>query len=136
MLGQHALESAGLGHFVVPVESRMRPVLDPLDQAVLNRIEPAIVDVIVQVALVANEMLPIASLPDSALATAGPRLAEWLSCGNLLREANLDLVPAQGEIGIAGRQCPDRVHVVGEDEHGVDLEWKTASGCLDSAIQR
>ena len=38
------------------------------------------------------------------------------------REGGFDQSPAGGEIGIAGRQCPDAVQVIREDHDGVDGE--------------
>ena len=32
-----------------------------------------------------------------------------------------------GEIGIAFRQRPQTVHVVGKDDPGVDMEWRTGA---------
>lgn len=53
---------------MVTVERRERPILDILGVSVFDGIEPAIIDMGPQVALVANEVLPIAPLPDATLA--------------------------------------------------------------------
>src|SRR5262245_56547230 len=66
---------------VVAVKRRVGPVLDVCHQAVLDGVEPAVVDVAAQVPLVADQVLPIAALPDAALAADPPgrreRLAAW-----------------------------------------------------------
>ena len=69
-----------------------------------------VVDMVGEVALVAQDMLPIPLLPDIF------KIA-------VLAEPRLDQAPARHEIGIAFRQGPDAVQVIGQDDDSVDSEW-------------
>jgi hypothetical protein len=52
----------------VPMERRQRPVPDPTDQPVLDRIDPAILHMPPPVLAVADHVLAVAPLPQSVLA--------------------------------------------------------------------
>ena len=58
----------------------MRPVDGALDVAVLYRIVVDVIDVILEVALAANDVIPEAALPDAALATADAAGRHGLVC--------------------------------------------------------
>jgi len=92
---------------VAAMERRIRPILDAGDEAVLDGVEPAVVDVMGMIVLVADQMLPVAPLPDTALAARPPRLRAPFTVGNGFREADLDKPPAQWKIAVAVRQGPD-----------------------------
>ena len=49
----------------------MRPIPDPRHQPVLERVDMNVVDVTSEIVLIANGVLPIATLPDTALAFGG-----------------------------------------------------------------
>ena len=51
---------------------RMRPVLDPLRMAVLDRVEVDVVGVAREITVIPQGVLPIPSLPNSAFASARP----------------------------------------------------------------
>ena len=70
MFSQHAFEVARFWRVaMIAVERRIRPILHINDVPMLHGIEPAILGVGVQVALVADDVFPIAALPDATLAT-------------------------------------------------------------------
>ena len=69
-----------------------------------------VIDVVCEVALVTQHMLPIPLLPDIFKIEA-------------LAEPCLDQATARHEIGIAFRQGPDAVQVIGQDDDSVDSEW-------------
>ena len=50
------------------VERRIRPIGNALTMSVLDRIEMNVIEVRLQVVVVANPMLPEAALPDTGLA--------------------------------------------------------------------
>ena len=80
MLGQRAFEITRLrGVAMVSMERRKRPILDLVDMAMLHWIEPTIIDVVVKIAFVADEVLPITALPDTALAARFADGTELLS---------------------------------------------------------
>jgi hypothetical protein len=67
----------GIWHFSHPaVVAGPRPVFDVFDETVLDRVVMDVIDVSLEVALVANLMLPEAPLPDApfAFAAAGAAL--------------------------------------------------------------
>lgn len=74
------------------------------------------------VGVVANEMLPEPALPDVALAApladnTQPFLFRQSSC-----KPGLDQAPSCGEVGVARRQRPDGMDVVGKDGTSINLE--------------
>ena len=83
----------------------MRPIADPGDEAVLDGIDVAVFDMAAEILFVADQVLPEATLPDAAFAARNASRVAQFSCGNSLGEGDLDQPPAQGEIGVAGRQC-------------------------------
>ena len=77
------------------MERRERPILDVGNETVLDGIVPAIVDVVSIVTLVADQMLPIASLPDATLAACLPAPGAPFAGRDGLRKPNLDEAPAE-----------------------------------------
>ena len=90
----------------------MRPVSYPLHQSVLHRIEVDIIDVPLEVLLIAQCVLPVASLPNAALAFGDPAGRNLFAGGESTREGRFDQAPAHGKIGVAVGQGLDRVEVV------------------------
>jgi hypothetical protein len=87
----------------------VRPIRDLGHVSMLDRIEMDVVHVPLQIPIVADGVLPITALPDSAFATC--RLA--CCAGHLSREtarkSAFDQAPAQGKIRVAIWQRPDGV---------------------------
>ena len=54
----------------IAMKAAMRPVDNTRDMSVLDRIEMDIVDMALQIGIIANGVLPIATLPDALLACA------------------------------------------------------------------
>src|ERR1700738_4155637 len=100
----------------------MWPIADAGDQAVLDRIDVAVLDVAAEILFVADQVFPEPTLPDAAFAARNANRAAQFSLGNNLGEVDLDQPPAQREIGVAGRQCPNRVDMIGQHHHGVNRE--------------
>ncbi len=112
------------------MKAAMRPVDNTRDMSVLDRIEMDIVDIALQIGIIANGVLPIATLPDALLSLAR------LACGSrqggkAAREAALDQAPAGGKISVSFRQCPNRVNVIGQDADRDGFEW---AALLDGSI--
>src|SRR5579885_2802328 len=96
------------------METAVGPVANARHEPVLHRIEMNIVDVPRQICLVADSMLPVASLPNSLFTLCDFALRAH-SIGQSSRKTAFDEIPATGEIGIAGWQRPNRVQVIGQD---------------------
>ena len=105
----------------------MRPVAGAGDEAVADRVEVDIVNMALQVALVADRVLPVFRLEDPAPAVAAtaPGGSPLLAGGRepIPREAGLDLAPPTGVVSIAGRKGPDGVEVVGQQDDRRGAEW-------------
>ena len=54
----------------IAMEAAMRPIDCPSDVAVLDRIEVNVVDMALQIGVISNCVLPVASLPDAFLPLA------------------------------------------------------------------
>lgn len=104
------------------MKRRMRPIRRVLHQTVLDRVETGVVEVSRKIALVADRVLPAAPLPDAALSAAGHDGRSRFVAGQRFGESDLDCAPPAGEVGIAFRRGPQAVHVVGQDDPGVDAE--------------
>ena len=83
---------------MVTMERRERPIRDVRDMPMLDRVEPAIVDVVLQVALIANEMFPVSALPDPALAARFAYGTALLAFRDGFREPDFNPAPADGKI--------------------------------------
>ncbi len=75
------------------------------------------------VAVVANDVLPVAALPDTAFALTAAR---W--CVAMLRhgarEVRLQQSPACCEIIVARWETPDAMQMVWQDDSGDSFEWR------------
>ena len=79
--------------------------------SMLHWIEMNIINMPLQIGVVANRVLPVTPLPNSFLPFDN---FAWRSRSVLkaAREATLDQAPTSGKIGISLRQGPERVNVV------------------------
>src|SRR5579864_2884754 len=100
----------------------MRPIPHPRDEAMLERIDPAIFDMARIIGLVADQVLPETPLPDAALVARDTNFAAPLLFRQGLREAGLDQPPARREVTVGRRQRRRRVQVIGQDDEWVEVE--------------
>ena len=89
----------------------MRPVADPLHQAMFHGVVVNVIDMPREVAVVADRVLPIAPLPKRELAIAVPFdvPARFEQMG---AEISFDAPPPAGKVRVVGRQTKDRVQVI------------------------
>lgn len=80
-------------------------------------------------------MFPEAALPDGALALVYSGKRALLGVGYVRREERFDGVPAGRIVGVARRQGPDAVQVVGEHDEGVDVERCACVGGADGLAE-
>jgi len=89
----------------------------------LDRIPVNVIDVPFEIPVIANQVFPVAALPDTALApfyaAHGPSFTDRYGT----RKPCLDQSPAGLVVRVAGRQSPDAVQVFGQDDHRIDFEW-------------
>jgi hypothetical protein len=85
-----------------------------------NRIPVDIINVPLVIQFIANQVLPVAALPKTTLASfdtaCGPFFTRW----NLPRKPRLDKRPAGFVIDIPVWQRPDTMQVLRENHHGID----------------
>jgi hypothetical protein len=89
---------------------------------VLHRTEVNVIEVTHEVVLVAQRVLPIPPLPNTALAFGGAASRVPFDSRQTVREAAFDQAPAGGEIRIAIGQRPDCMQMIGKDHGGFDRE--------------
>ena len=77
------------------MKGRKGPIGHPLDQAMLEWIDVSIIHVRGKILVVANQVLPTASLPDAAFGTPQPCCRAPFLIGYRLGEMNLDQAPSQ-----------------------------------------
>src|SRR5690606_39517857 len=86
------------------VERGIRPIRHTGDMAVFQRVDMDVIRVTAVVLLVANQVLPISPLPDSAFAAAQVRQGALFVRRQVTRKTGLEHLPAHREIGIARRK--------------------------------
>ena len=87
------------------------PIDHTRDVTVLHRIEMDVVDVTFEISIIANGMLPVASLPDTLFPLRDFALRSWPRA-KTVGKAALDEAPARGEIRVVLGQRPQRVNMV------------------------
>jgi hypothetical protein len=91
--------------FDKPMKAAMRPVRYARYVSMLHGIEVDVVDVAIEICVVANRVFPITTLPDALFALQHLALRPVTSFDSARKPA-LDKAPAGGEIGIMLRQHP------------------------------
>ena len=94
------------------VKRRMRPILHPPHQAVFHRVVMHVIDMPLQINVVANLMLPETPLPDSFLASGNLAGRKPAAVRQPAGKQSFDETPPPAEIRIAFRQSPYRVQMV------------------------
>ena len=95
-------------------------------QTVLDRVEMDVIHMGGEIAIIADRA------PSTAAAKSRVRHG-WSSpvtaarYGQRFCKRGLDRPPPAGKIGVAFRQRPQTVHVVGKDDPGVDMEWRAGA---------
>jgi len=107
-----------------------------LDQTALDRIEMDVIEMAGEVSVVADYVLPIAALRNTAFAAAGHRRRSRFDGRQRLGERDLDRAPAAGEVGVAFRQAPQAMHVVGEHDPGIDTKRRAGSHPPNGVAER
>src|SRR5712691_7960124 len=82
----------------VAMEAAIRPIADASHQAMLDRIVVNIVDVTLQIGLIADHVLPLAALPNAFIAFGGLARRSDIGGRQLARECALDLTPAYRKV--------------------------------------
>ena len=142
LMGHHPI-----GRFPAPVgrqntfsnktmERRMRPVGDSRHQAMLHRIDMDVIDVIVEVAFVSDQMLPVAALPDAAFRFPDTRNRYMFSGRHKPGKFLFDQHPACREITIIPRQRPDSMQMFWQDHPCNGLERMIAAHLMHTCTQR
>jgi hypothetical protein len=81
-----------------------------------------IIDVTIEVRIIADDVLPKTSLPNSRFAPSQLAPGSRFSWSRSAGKSTLDLAPACREVSIAGRQGPNRMEMVRQDADGVGFE--------------
>ncbi len=99
----------------------------------LDRIPVNVIDVPLEILVVANQVFPVSALPHTALAPVYAAHRPSFTDRDGTRKPRLDQSPARRVVRVAGRQGPDEVQVFGQDDHRIDFEGMLA---LDLAEDR
>ena len=94
------------------MKGRKRPIAHPLDQAMLERIDMHIIHVRRKILVVANQMLPIAPLPNPTFAATQPCRRAPLLSRQRFGESDFNQSPAHRKISIALRQFNHAMHML------------------------
>ena len=94
-----------------------------------------VIDVVAVVGFIANQMLPIPTLPDATFATSLTYSRSMFGDGYLLAESLLDPPPAAREIAVSGRKGGDAMQMLGQDDPCVDPEASPSCGVYDGMLE-
>ena len=83
------------------------------------------------VGIVADHVLPETTLPHASFAPLAAALREAFARLDAPGKIALDQTPAGREIGVPGRQGPDAMQVIGQNNDGLDGEWPALTGRLE-----
>ena len=75
-----------------------------------------------EIAFVVQTVLPIAPLPNAALALAAVAFENPLTLRQRAREPRFDQSPTRGEITVGFRQSPDGMQVIGQNDNRADCK--------------
>jgi hypothetical protein len=98
---------------------------------VLYRIVVDVINVTLIVTLVADGVFPKAPLPNASFSLLQTPGWKSLPSGNLCWKSRFDIMPSRWEIRVPGRQRPDAMQVIGQDNHGLDGKWSAPAGPLE-----
>ena len=120
----------------VAVQAGVGPVGGATDEAVLDRVVMDVIDVVAVIGLVADQVLPISTLPDAAFAASLAYGRSMFGDGNLPAEILLDPPPTAREIAVSGRQGGDAMQVLGQDDPCIDPEASPSCGVHDGMLEK
>lgn len=116
-------------------ERGIRPVDRPVHQPMFHGVVVNVVDMTQKIVLIDNTMLPETSLPDAALPSLKMASSDKRKMRNLSREQRLQSRPAPSIVGIAFRQGPDAVQMIGHDRDRHDIERSCRPGIAECSPQ-
>ncbi|MDT4869160.1 hypothetical protein FQZ97_1041760 [compost metagenome] len=91
----------------------------------LHRIDVDVIEVPLVIEVIADQVFPIAALPDTAFISFTLGIRAWLNVRQPFGEGELDCLPTIRIGPVAGRQSPEAVHVLGQHDPGIDMEGVT-----------
>ena len=104
----------------------MWPVAYSRDIVVLDRVVMDVIDVVLQIAFVADHVFPIAALPDAAFAFSPPEGRDAFVHSETTRKRSFDEHPTRSKIVALFGQCLNRMQMIRQDDPSDDLEWMVA----------
>src|SRR5690606_22710800 len=96
--------------------------------AMLTWIVVDVVDMSLEIIIIANKVLPVTALPNTALALALPTGRYAFVARQCPGEFGLDQAPAQREIEVAERKGAQGMQMIGQHDYGVDLPRMPSHG--------
>ena len=100
----------------------MRPIVNPRNQAVLQRINVAILDMTGEIGFISDQVFPEPGLPDATLITSRLDAGKLFTFGQRFCKSTFDQPPAHRKIGIAGWQALYGVQMIRQYDEGIYCE--------------
>ena len=117
---------------------RVGPIARRGHQSMFDWVDVDVIEVRLEISLVANGVFPESPLPDALFAFGTPALApvrKFMCLEIGARERLLDQAPSGREIRVAIGQRPERMEMVGKYNVGIDLEGMTRADLLNGPDQ-
>ena len=123
-------------HLHQPVKRRVRPVDHLRHMSMFDGIEMQVVHVCIEIGRVADQVLPITPLPNSAFAASVPNGRAPFIGRQAFREPGLDQSPAQREIGIPLWKFDHAMHMVWQHHPTVNCKRMPTADVPQHIAQR
>ena len=124
----------------ISVKSGIGPIPDPRHERMFHGVPVNVIHVTPEVLIVANRVVPESSLPDVAFlamaARRGRAARRQIVVGQGQGHPRLDQFPAYREIGLAFRERPHGVQMIGQEHHGHDVKRPLAAGEGQGIMER
>jgi hypothetical protein len=104
----------------------------------MNGIDVNVIEMLLEITLIADRMLPESPLPDALLALCAATLVSNGSAIGLdvrARKRFFDQTPTRRKIRVAIGQRPKRMQMVGKDNLAIELKWMSLAD-FGEAIQQ
>src|SRR5688500_6215384 len=118
------------------MERGVRPIRHPGDMPMLDWIEVDVIDMRLQIVVVADQVLPIASLPQAAFGFRQAPLRAAFSRWYRARESRLDVPPSRRDVQVALGHGPDAMQVIRQDDACGHREWACRPRLAKSIAQQ
>jgi hypothetical protein len=113
----------------------MRPPGYLFCPSVFDGIDVDVIDMPFKILFIPDQVFPISPLPYPAFTFACAACGTMFAMRKVAGERSFYQPPAQGEIAVVSRQCPDGMQVIRQYDNGIHRKGMAGSGVFKGAAQ-